>query len=108
MLKYFFLYLCSVIILLSHYIDNIGGHRGRNHMVVGCIKVVSSNHTHSEAYAIQHYVIKFVSDLRRVGGFLHQTRTEILLKMALNKTTLTHNMLFIFIYYILENKKRCS
>jgi hypothetical protein len=27
----------------------------------------------------------------------HQTRTEVLLKMALNKTTLTHNMLFIFI-----------
>jgi hypothetical protein len=26
--------------------------------------------THGEAYSIQHYVIKFVSDLRQVGGFL--------------------------------------
>ena len=27
-------------------------------------KVVSSNPVHDEAYSIQHYVIKFVSDLR--------------------------------------------
>ena len=27
-------------------------------------KVVSSNHAHREVYSIQHYVIKFVSDLR--------------------------------------------
>jgi len=33
-------------------------------------KVVSSNLTHGEVYLIQHYVIKFVSDLRQVGGFL--------------------------------------
>jgi hypothetical protein len=26
--------------------------------------------THSEVYSIQHYAIKFVSDLRQVGGFL--------------------------------------
>jgi len=25
-----------------------------------------------EVYSIQHHVIKFVSDLRQVGGFLHQ------------------------------------
>jgi hypothetical protein len=35
-------------------------------------KVVSSNPVHGEVYSIQHYVIKFVSDLRQVGGFLHQ------------------------------------
>ena len=59
-------------------------------------KVVSSNPVHGEAYSIQHYVIKFVSDLRQVGGFLwvlllsstneidrHDTN-EILLKVALN------------------------
>ena len=34
------------------------------------IKVVSSNPVHGEVYLIQHYVIKFVSDLRQVGGFL--------------------------------------
>jgi len=33
-------------------------------------KVVSSNPAHGEAYSIQQYVIKFVSDLRQVGGFL--------------------------------------
>jgi hypothetical protein len=32
-------------------------------------KVVSSNPVHGEVYSIQHYVIKFVSDLRQVGGF---------------------------------------
>ena len=33
-------------------------------------KVVSSNPAHGEVYSIQHYVIKFVSDLWQVGGFL--------------------------------------
>ena len=32
-------------------------------------KVVSSNHVCGKVYSIQ-YVIKFVSDLRQVGGFL--------------------------------------
>jgi len=32
--------------------------------------VVSSNPVRGEMYSIQHYVIKFVSDLRQVGGFL--------------------------------------
>jgi hypothetical protein len=51
---------------------------------------------HGEVYSIQHYVIKFVSDLRQVGGFLRVLRfspknktdrhniTEILMKVALN------------------------
>ena len=33
-------------------------------------KVMSSNPAHGEVYSIQHYVIKFVSDLRQVGGSL--------------------------------------
>ena len=33
-------------------------------------KGVRSNLAHGEVYSIQHYVIKFVSDLRHVGGFL--------------------------------------
>jgi hypothetical protein len=33
-------------------------------------KVVSLNPDHGEVYSIQHYVIKFVSDLRQVCGFL--------------------------------------
>ena len=34
------------------------------------IKVVSSNSADGEVYLKQHYVIKFDSDLRQVGGFL--------------------------------------
>jgi hypothetical protein len=33
-------------------------------------KFASSNPAHCEVYSTQHYVIKFVSDLRQVGGFL--------------------------------------
>jgi hypothetical protein len=33
-------------------------------------KVVSLNPVHGEVYSIQNYVIKIVSDLRQVGGFL--------------------------------------
>jgi len=43
------------------------------------ISVVSSNHAHGEVYLIQHYVIKFVSDLWQVGGFL---RFPVSIKLA--------------------------
>jgi hypothetical protein len=33
-------------------------------------EVVSLNPAHGEVYSIQHYVIKFVSDLQQVDGFL--------------------------------------
>ena len=63
---------------------------------------MSSNPAHGEVYSIQHYVIKFVSDLSLVGGFLRVLRfrlllkltativdmTQILLKVALNTITL--------------------
>ena len=32
-------------------------------------KVVSSNPAHCEVYSIQHYVLKFISDLRQAGWF---------------------------------------
>jgi len=32
--------------------------------------VVSSNPACGEVYSMQHYVIKFVNELRQVGGFL--------------------------------------
>ena len=38
------------------------------------LKVVSSNPSCGEMYLIQHYVIKFVSDLQQVSGFLHVLR----------------------------------
>jgi hypothetical protein len=62
-----------------------------------------------ELYSIQHYVIKFVSDMCQVGGFLpgilvsstnktdHHDITEILLKMVLNTITLSLT-LYIFSY----------
>jgi hypothetical protein len=37
-------------------------------------KVVSSNFVHGEVYSIQHYVIKFVIDIRQDGGFLRVFR----------------------------------
>jgi hypothetical protein len=52
----------------------------RDRMVVGfsttvqlvpiTTNVVSSNSVHGVVYSIQHYVIKCISDLRQVGGFL--------------------------------------
>jgi hypothetical protein len=33
-------------------------------------KIVNSNPAHGEVYSIQHYAIKFVSDLQQVSGFL--------------------------------------
>jgi len=61
-------------------------------------EVVSSNPAHDEVYTIQHYVIKFVIDLRQVpnsaGSSTNKTDchniVEILLKVALNTITLTH------------------
>ena len=32
--------------------------------------IVSVNRSNGKVYSIQHYKIKFVSDLRQVGGFL--------------------------------------
>ena len=38
-------------------------------------KFVSSNPADTEVYSIQHYVIKFVSDLQQDGGFSPITST---------------------------------
>ena len=64
-------------------------------------KVVSLNPVKAEGYSIQHYMIKFVSDLRQVSVFPVSSTdetdqhdiTETLLKVALNTKTLT-----LFIY----------
>ena len=62
--------------------------------------VVRSNPTHGMVYSIQHYLIKFVNDLRQVSGFLQVRQfpppinvtaidiAEILLKSALNTINL--------------------
>jgi hypothetical protein len=71
-------------------------------------KVVSSNPVHGKVYSIQHYVIKFVCDLRQVGGSLstqvysinktdrHEI-TEILLKVVLNTKTPNPNQRQIYL-----------
>ena len=68
------------------------GHRGRDHLVIGFAttyaklpnNVLSSNPDHGEVHLIQHYVIKFVSDLRQVCGFQTDRHyvNEILLKVT--------------------------
>ena len=61
---------------------------------------------------VQHYVIKFVSDLRQVDGFLWVLRfppsktdrhdiTEILLKVALNTIISNLSFVYIFVYICL-------
>ena len=69
-----------------------------------------------EAYSIQHYVIKFVSDLRQVGGFLQILRfpppikltatAEILLKVALNTIILTLTPIILHKFDIFS--RRCG
>jgi hypothetical protein len=74
--------------------------------------VVSFNLAHGEAYSIQHYVIKFVSDLRQVSGFLQvllvsstnkihrHDITEIMLKVVLciiNQTNQTDSMKMVIV-----------
>jgi hypothetical protein len=44
--------------------------------------VVNSNPVHDEVYLIQHYVIKFVSDLRQVGVFLRIVRVPPPIKLT--------------------------
>ena len=44
--------------------------------------VVSSNPVQCEVYSIQHYVIRFVSDLGQVGGFLRVLRLPLPIKLA--------------------------
>jgi hypothetical protein len=46
-------------------------------------KVVSLNPAHGKVYSMQHYVIKFVSDLRQVSGFLWVLRFPPPIKLTL-------------------------
>jgi hypothetical protein len=44
--------------------------------------VVSSNPANGGVYSIQHYVKKYVSDLRQVGGFLRALRFSPPIKLT--------------------------
>jgi hypothetical protein len=70
---------------------------------------VSSYPATGEVYSIQHYVIKFVNDLRQVSGFFpgtpasstnktdHYDITEILLNVAINTINLQFSSSELFL-----------
>ncbi len=75
-----------------------------NYQCLFATDVVRSNPIHGNMYSIQHYAIKFVSDLTQVSGFLQVSSTnktdchiiyyiitEILLKEALNPINQPNN-----------------
>jgi hypothetical protein len=76
------LYLLIYYNYISH--TRIGGRRGHDRMIVGFITtyaISAYHHSHcefepcsGEVYSIQHYLIKFVSDLQQVSGFLQVLR----------------------------------
>ena len=78
------------------------GRRGHNRIDVGFTTTCAISAYHAslklcEVCSIQHYVIKFVSDLRQVGGLFwvlwftdRHNITEILLKVALNTINQTY------------------
>jgi len=78
--------------VLEAYSHSCWCHHGRDRMVVGSTstcaisayhtKVVSSNPVHAEVYSIQHYVIKFVSNLWQVSGFLHVLQFPLPIKLT--------------------------
>jgi len=66
----------AFIVYLS--ISILGGRRGRDRMVVGFMTTYASIPYHHwccefesrSGRAVQHHVIRFVSDLRQIGGFI--------------------------------------
>jgi len=67
--------------------------------------VVSSNFARGDVYSIQHYVVKFVSDMRQVGSFLRvlkvssTTKTDLhdIAEILLNTVTLKMHSIFIYL-----------
>ena len=60
------------------------GRRGRDCMVVGFTTTYATSalFCSCDVYSIQHYVIKLVSDLRQVGGFLRVQRFPPQIKLT--------------------------
>ena len=57
--------------------------------------VLSSNPAHGKVYSIQHYVIKFVSDLRQVVGFLHKESWPPQYSWNIVESDVKHHKFFI-------------
>jgi hypothetical protein len=79
-----FIYLCNQCLL------QLRNCHGRDNVVVRFTTTyaVSANHhsrefetPHGEVYSIQHYVIKFISDLRQASGFLRVLRFRLPIKL---------------------------
>ena len=139
------LWKCQVFMYLSILMQDIlRGRRGHDRMVVGFTTTYAISTYHywycelesRSGRGVQHYVMKFVSDLRQVGGFLrgtpvsftnktdHHAITEILLKVGLhtiNQPTkyfltfiLTKNInsensrIILFFYYRQKIVMQCS
>jgi hypothetical protein len=85
------------------------GHHDRNRMVVWLqlpmqslpitTKIVSLNPAHREVYSLQRYVIKFVSDLWQVSGFL---TTHFYIKY-IGYIIWKHICTNMYLYYIYTN-----
>ena len=69
-LNYFYQYRGAVVVVIVWYMDL----QLPMQSVPITTNVVNSNPVHEEVYLIQHYVKKFVSDLRQVGVFLRVIR----------------------------------
>jgi hypothetical protein len=89
-----------------------GGRHGRDCMVAGyttiyiTTKVVSLNPFHSEVYSVQHYALKFVSNIRQSSSIHRNDIIEILLKVALNtmnKPTYNCYVYVINVMYYFDN-----
>ena len=68
---------------------------------------MSSNPVPDELYSMQHYVIKFVSDLQQVGGFHRfpppiKLTATILLKVALNTIHQAKPNAFIYFFFQIQ------
>jgi len=84
--------MCTTVLVHAGHSKNSKGRRGRDRMVVGLTATCAiSAYRHKscefeprsgEVYSIQHYVIKFVSDLQQVSGFLLVLRFPPLIKLT--------------------------
>ena len=76
-------------------------------------KVVSLNPVHVEVHSIQHYVIKFVSDLRQVGSFLRVLRfpppikLTITIKLNMVESGIKHHKPKKNVCYFVAHKLHC-
>ena len=82
------------------------GRRARDRMVVGFTTtcVISLNPVHGEVYSI-HYVIKFVSDLWQIGGFLQVIIPDITFRLIKLDD---HDVIVVVITELQIKKKSCQ